>query len=92
MERTQAELAARQLIVNYPEAHDGYDRLGMVYEARKQPKRAADCYRNVIEFMQARPTDYDAELLAEFTQLIQELDPPAPRGSYSLAPPARRSR
>jgi tetratricopeptide (TPR) repeat protein len=74
----EAERAAHLLIANYPEVHDGYDRLGMVYEARKQPKNAADCYRKVIEIMQARPTDYDDEFLAEFKQLIQELDPPAP--------------
>lgn len=77
-ELDQAEQAARQFIANYPEVHDGYERLGMVYEARKQPKKAAECYRNVIEFMQAHPADYDAGFLAQFTQLIQELDPPAP--------------
>jgi hypothetical protein len=32
----------------YPEVHDGYDLLGMVYEARGEPGRAADCYRKVI--------------------------------------------
>jgi hypothetical protein len=30
----QAEVAARDLLERYPEVHDGYDRLGMVYEAR----------------------------------------------------------
>jgi tetratricopeptide (TPR) repeat protein len=74
----QAEQAAQELIVNYPEVHDGYDRLGMVYEARKEPKKAADCYRKVIEFMQAHPTDYDAELLTSFQALIEELDPSDP--------------
>jgi tetratricopeptide (TPR) repeat protein len=74
----EAEQAAHQLIANYPEVHDGYDRLGMVYEARKEPKKAADCYRKVIEFMQVNPTDYDADFLAEFEQLVRELDPPTP--------------
>lgn len=73
-----AEQAAHQLIANYPEVHDGYDRLGMVYEARKEPKKAADCYRKVVELMQAHPTDYDADFLAEFEQLVRELDPPTP--------------
>lgn len=77
-ELDQAEQAAHQLIANYPEVHDGYDRLGMVYEARKEPKKAADCYRKVIDFMQAHPTDYDAEFLADFEQLVRKLDPPAP--------------
>lgn len=48
----------------------------MVYEARKEPKKAADCYRKVIEFMQVNPTDYDADFLAEFEQLVRDLDPP----------------
>jgi tetratricopeptide (TPR) repeat protein len=73
-----AEQAAHQLIANYPEVHDGYDRLGMVYEARKEPKKAANCYRKVVELMQAHPTDYDADFLTEFEQLVRELDPPMP--------------
>jgi tetratricopeptide (TPR) repeat protein len=74
----QAEQAAHELIAQYPEVHDGYDRLGMVYEARNEPKKAADCYRKVIEFMQAHPTDYDAELITPFQALIEELDPSDP--------------
>jgi hypothetical protein len=30
----EAELAANDLLVRFPEVHDGYDRLGMVAEAR----------------------------------------------------------
>jgi tetratricopeptide (TPR) repeat protein len=74
----EAEQAAHQLIANYPEVHDGYDRLGMVYEERKEPKKAADCYRKVVEMMKTHPTDYDADFLAEFEQLVRELDPPTP--------------
>src|ERR1700681_3897784 len=34
----EAEQAARDLLVRFPDVHDGYDRLGMVYEARgRQP-------------------------------------------------------
>jgi tetratricopeptide (TPR) repeat protein len=73
----EAEQAAHALIANYPQVHDGYDRLGMVYEARKEPQKAADCYRKVIDFMQANPTDDDAALLANYEQLVRELDPPA---------------
>jgi len=73
----EAEHAAHQLIKNYPQVHDGYDRLGMVYEARQEPKKAADCYRKVIEFIEENPNDYDPRLLASFKDLVQELDPPA---------------
>lgn len=32
----EAEAAARDLLVRYPEVHDGYDRLGMVYESMRR--------------------------------------------------------
>ena len=73
----QAEAAARELLVRYPEVHDGYDRLGMVYEARGQNKQAADCYRKVIEFARQHPEQYDPEFEKAFQGWVEELDPPA---------------
>jgi len=73
----EAERAARDLLDRYPEVHDGYDRLGMVYEARGQHREAADCYRRVIDFVRANPEDYDPALEAPFLELIAKLDPPA---------------
>jgi len=72
----EAEQAAHRLIADYPEVHDGYDRLGMVYEARKEPKNAADCYRKVVEFLAENPSDDEREMIADFQRLVQELDPP----------------
>jgi len=72
----EAEQAARDLLHRYPEVHDGYDRLGMVYEARGQNREAADCYRKVIEFVRVHPGDYDPEFENPFLELIAELDPP----------------
>jgi tetratricopeptide (TPR) repeat protein len=72
----EAEQAAHQLIADYPEVHDGYDRLGMVYEARKEPKKAADCYRKVVGFLAENPNDDELEMIADFQRLVQELDPP----------------
>jgi tetratricopeptide (TPR) repeat protein len=75
----QAEQAARDLLERYPEVHDGYDRLGMVYEARGEPKQAADCYRKVIEFIRTHPDQYDSDLQTMFEEMVTELDPhPAP--------------
>jgi hypothetical protein len=37
----EAEAAARDLIVRYPDVHDGWDRLGMVHEARGETREAA---------------------------------------------------
>jgi tetratricopeptide (TPR) repeat protein len=73
----QAEQAARNLLERYPEVHDGYDRLGMVYEARGDHKQAADCYRKVIEFIHAHSDDHDSQFEAVFHRLIAKLDPPA---------------
>jgi tetratricopeptide (TPR) repeat protein len=70
----EAEQAARELLVRYPEVHDGYDRLGMVHEARSQFREAANCYRKVVEFARAHPEDYDAGLVHTFLELILKLD------------------
>jgi tetratricopeptide (TPR) repeat protein len=72
----QAEAAARELLVRYPEVHDGYDRLGMVYEARGEPRQAADCYRKVIEFVLAHSEQYAPEFSTVFERLVLKLDPP----------------
>lgn len=71
----EAEAAARELLVRFPEVHDGYDRLGMVYEARGQNKQAADCYRQVIDFVRARPDQYEPQFETTFHDLIAKLDP-----------------
>lgn len=71
----EAEQAARALLVNYPEVHDGYDRLGMVYEARAQYREAADSYRKVIEFVRDHPDQYDPEFADTFHRLVAKLDP-----------------
>jgi tetratricopeptide (TPR) repeat protein len=73
----EAEQAARELLVRFPDVHDGYDRLGMVYEARGDHKQAADNYRQVIDFVQSRPDQYEPGFEATFQRLIQKLDPPS---------------
>lgn len=72
----EAEQAARELLVRFPDVHDGYDRLGMVYEARGDHKAAAECYRKVIEFVHAHPELYDPEFEITFQRLIAKLHPP----------------
>ena len=70
----EAEQGARELLVRYPELHDGYDRLGMVHEARGQFRQAADCYRKVVEFARANAENYDAEFVDSFLDLIAKLE------------------
>jgi predicted TPR repeat methyltransferase len=72
----EAEAAARDLIARYPEVHDGWDRLGMMYEAKGEKKAAADCYRKVVEIIRERPEQYDPEFADAFVELVDKLDPP----------------
>jgi tetratricopeptide (TPR) repeat protein len=50
-----AEVAARDLLARFPDQPDGWDRLGMVYEARGENQKAAESYRKVIEFIRQDP-------------------------------------
>ena len=70
----EAEQAARDLLLRYPQVPDGHDRLGMVYEARGQNREAAQCYRKVVEFMRAHSADFDPELQTHFLERIAKLD------------------
>jgi tetratricopeptide (TPR) repeat protein len=76
----EAEQGARDLLVRFPDVHDGYDRLAMVYEARGDNKQAADYYRKAIAFIRERPDQYDDPgLEAVFQRRVAKLDPPAPQ-------------
>jgi tetratricopeptide (TPR) repeat protein len=72
-----AEQAAHDLLARFPEVHDGYDRLGMVCEARGDHRQAADYYRKVIAFIRDHPDDYDPEFEDVYRKLVDRLDPPA---------------
>ena len=50
----------------------------MVYEARGDNKKAADCYRKVIDLIRVHPYDYDRKFEAVFQKLVNRLDPSAP--------------
>ena len=72
----EAEAAARDLLVRFPDVHDGWDRLGMVHEARGNSRQAAECYRKVIDFIRSHPDHYAAGMAEQFAKLIERLDPP----------------
>ncbi len=74
----QAEQAARALLERVPDVHDGWDRLGMVYEARGDRRQAADCYRKVIDVIRAHPDNYDPDVEGVFRRLVTRLDPDVP--------------
>ena len=71
----EAEAAANALLRDYPEVHDGLERLGMVYEARGDLKRAADYYRQTVAFMESHD-GYDVELIDAIRAQVLKLDPP----------------
>jgi tetratricopeptide (TPR) repeat protein len=73
----EAEAAARDLLVRHPEAHDGWDRLGMVHEARGDNRQAADCYRKLIDLLRQHPDYADPDMAEHYAKLVAKLDPPA---------------
>ena len=72
-----AEQAAQDLLARFPDVHDGYDRLGMVCEARGDHRQAADCYRKAIDVIRNHPDAYDPAFEAVFQKLIDRLEPKA---------------
>jgi tetratricopeptide (TPR) repeat protein len=72
----EAEKAAHDLLARFPDVHDGYDRLGMVCEARGDHRQAAECYRRAIAVIRDHPDDYDPDFEAVFRKLVERLDPP----------------
>jgi tetratricopeptide (TPR) repeat protein len=73
----EAEAAARALLARYPDVHDGWDRLGMVHEARGDNAQAADCYRRVVAFLDANPDYSEPAFKDKFVERIARLAPPA---------------
>ena len=71
-----AEAAARDLLVRYPDVPDGWDRLGMVHEKRGENREAADCYRKLIDFIRQHPDDFDTEIVDNYAARVAKLDPP----------------
>jgi tetratricopeptide (TPR) repeat protein len=67
----QAEHAARALLERYPEVPDGYERLGMVHEARGELRQAAECYGRVIEMLRAQPGEFAPEYEQHMLQKIK---------------------
>jgi tetratricopeptide (TPR) repeat protein len=72
-----AEQAAHDLLARFPDVHDGYDRLGMVCEARGDHHQAADYYRKAINVIRSHPDAYDPAFEAVFQKLIDRLEPKA---------------
>ena len=70
----EAEHAARDLLTRYPDVHDGFERLGAIYEARGDRKVSADWYRKALAFIQEHPDGYDAKSLDWMRRKIEKLE------------------
>jgi tetratricopeptide (TPR) repeat protein len=81
-----AEQAARDLLARFPDVHDGYDRLGMVCEARGDRRQAADYYRKAINVIRNHPHLYDPEFADQFQKLIDRLEPTESMGALPPNP------
>jgi len=46
----EAEAVSRELLTEYPDQIDGFNRLAMVYEARGEKKKAVEHYRKAYRF------------------------------------------
>jgi tetratricopeptide (TPR) repeat protein len=69
-----AEQAAHDLLARFPDVHDGYDRLGMVCEARGDHRQAADHYRRAITVIRDHPDNYEPGFEAVFQKLVDRLE------------------
>ncbi len=69
-----AEQAAQDLLARFPDVHDGYDRLGMVCEARGDHRQAADYYRRAITVIRDHPDNYDPGFEDVFQKLVDRLE------------------
>jgi tetratricopeptide (TPR) repeat protein len=69
-----AEAAAHDLLARFPDVHDGYDRLGMVYEARGDHRQAADYYRKAIDLIRSHLDTYEPGFDAVFQKLVDRLE------------------
>ena len=72
----ETEVAARDLLVCFPDMPDGWEYLGLVHEKRGENREAAECYRRVLEIVRRTPEDYEPAFEHQFVNLIAKLDPP----------------
>ena len=61
----EAEAVSRELLTDYPDQVDGFNRLAMVYEARGEKSKAADYYRKAADFAKSNP-GFDKQMVKWF--------------------------
>jgi len=71
----ETQVAARDLLLSFPDMPDGWEYLGLVHEKRGENREAAECYRRVLEIVRRTPEDYEPAFEQQFVDLIAKLDP-----------------
>lgn len=69
----EAEKAGKKLLQDYPEVHDGFERLAMLYEARGDKTRAVEMYQRALDFTMEHRELYDQEMPTYFRNKIARL-------------------
>ena len=69
----KAETTCRLLLERYFDQVDGLERLASVYEARGNYTKAADHYKQAVEFMESRP-GFDREFINWTQKKAKEME------------------
>jgi tetratricopeptide (TPR) repeat protein len=69
----EAEEAGKKLLQDYPEVHDGFERLAMLYEARGDKTHAVEMYQRALDFTMDHGELYDQEMPTYFRNKIARL-------------------
>jgi hypothetical protein len=72
----EAERLCHRLLDEFPDLPDGHMRLGQLFRARGEPRRAAEHLR--LAAVVARAADGDSEMPVSLEAEADSLDPPAP--------------
>ncbi len=72
-ELEKAEAVSRRLLTEYPDQVDGFDRLAMVYEARRDKKKAAEYYRKAAHFAGSNP-GFDKKSIDRFLSEAKRME------------------
>ena len=77
-ERQARRIARLRAAAKLPPGKTWLERLGMVYEARGDRKRAADYYRQAVGFILEHPEGFDGEIPTSLVEQANALDPLPP--------------
>ncbi len=69
----EAEVVSRQLLSEYPDQIDGFERLGQVYEARGEKRTAADYYQKAADFAKTMP-GFDQQSVEYYLSKVKKME------------------